>query len=96
MANTRKTVDARAKDRSGVTAVNLRVPDDLLAAFDARLEQLNTDPTVPQWTRTSLILKVMANATKEWEPSGLVRALETLAGPEAMARAKRAKGGGRG
>ena len=69
MTRQRKPLAERAKDRTGVTAVNLRVPDGLLAAFDARLATLNSDPTAPQWTRTSLILNTMASAAKGWPPA---------------------------
>lgn len=85
MAKQRKPVAERSKDRVGVTGVNLRVPDNLLAAFDARLVTLNADPTAPQWTRTSLILNTMAAAAKGWPPTPAPAAAEGPTDEEMMA-----------
>lgn len=48
--------------------VGVRVPRDVLAAVDARVEALNTSGDVPsKVTRAGLILHVIRGAVTEWE-----------------------------
>lgn len=70
MANVRKPARDRAADprRPGFAVVNLRVPDDLLAAVDARVDTLNAErgPGAPPWSRTGVVLSALAEAAKGW------------------------------
>lgn len=54
----------------GSEVVGVRIPRDLLAAVDARVDALNTSGDVPsKVTRAGLLLHVIRGAVTEWERS---------------------------
>lgn len=62
------TPQKRPPSIEGSEVVGVRMPRELLAAVDARVEKLNTSGDVPsKVTRAGLILHVIRGAVAEWE-----------------------------
>lgn len=60
-----RPVKSRPK-RTGPIGVHLNLPAELITAYDARVAELNSGGSGPQWTRTDLIRETLAAAAKAW------------------------------
>ncbi len=61
-----------AQKRTDVVPIVLRLPGNLVASLDAWVTRLNTDATVPQWTRTDVIRAALTRAERERGAKGQV------------------------